>query len=158
MDIYKKICNLLDKNNIKYKILKHEPVYTSEHAAEVRGRGIQEGLKRGAKAMILRSEGKFYQFIIAANEQLDFKKIRKILKAKTASFATPEEVKQVTGVTPGSVPPFGNLFNIPVYVDKSLLKTDEIDFNPGKHDISITMKQEDWVKLVKPIIEEYKKD
>ncbi len=105
--------------------------------------------------MIVRAEGKFYQFVIAAHKRISFKKVKQILKTKSVSLATPEEVNQITNCTPGSVPPFGNLFDIIVYVDKSLLLNEEIDFNAGRHEVSITMKREDWQKIVNPIIEDF---
>jgi len=155
MDVLSEIKQLLEKNKINYSLLEHEPVYTSEQAAKIRGRGVEEGLKRGAKAMIVRAEGKFYQFVIAAHKRISFKKVKQILKTKSVSLATPEEVKQITDCTPGSVPPFGNLFKIQVYVDKSLLFNEEIDFSAGRHEVSITMKREDWQKIVNPIIEDF---
>ncbi len=155
INVLNSIKELLEKNKITFSVYSHEPVFTSGQAAKVRGRGLEEGLKRGAKAIIVRSEGKFYQFIIPANKQLDFKKVKKILKTKSASFASIEEVKQVTNCTPGSVPHFGNLFNIQVFAEKSLLENKEIDFNAGKHETSITMKCQDWIKVVQPLMEEF---
>lgn len=158
MIVLSEIKQLLDQNKIKYSLLEHEPVYTSEQAAQIRGRGVEEGLKRGAKAMIVRAEGKFYQFVIAAHKRISFKKVKQILKTKSVSLATAEEVKQITNCTPGSVPPFGNLFSIPVYMDKSLLLNEEIDFNAGRHEVSITMKREDWQRVVSPIVEDFSEE
>lgn len=157
MDIFKAICELLDKHNITYTVLEHTPVYTSEQAAKVRGRGA-EALKHGAKAMVLRSGGTFYQFVIAANERMDFKRVKKILNSSSVTLATPEEVKEVTGLTIGSIPPFGNLFNLDVYVDKSLLQVEEIDFSAGSHDKSITMKLKDYLEIVKPKVVNFRKE
>lgn len=171
--IFEKIKKLLDDNKIKYELLTHEPVYTSEQAAQMRGKGIVEGLKRGAKAMIfkyrkstnssddgfpntlknqkfLTIDEKFIQFIVPAHKIVDVKKVKLLLNAKKIKMATPEEVLQVTDCEIGSVPPFGNLFNIQVYCDKEL--SEELDFNAGLHDTSITMKRIDWEKVVKPVI------
>ena len=155
--VFEKIKQLLDK--YKYTIHEHEPVRTSQEAAIVRERltGIPTGihLKQGAKAMIIRSEGKFYQFILSAAKQIDFKKVKKIIGSSRAALATAEEMIKITDCVPGSVPPFGNIFNIPVYVDKSLLENDTIDFNAGEQTISILMKREDWQKIVNPTIAEF---
>lgn len=157
--VFDKIKKLLDEHKMKYDMLEHEPVRTSQEAAEVRerlrGTPVAESMKKGAKAMIVRSEGKFYQLIISAAKKIDFSKVKKILNTSSASFASPEEVQKITDCVPGSVPPFGNLFNIPVYVDKSLLENKEIDFNAGEQTISIFMKLEDWLKIVKPEIVDF---
>ena len=153
-EVFEKIKQLLDTNKAIYKILEHEPTPTSEKAAEVRERlaGIskEQALKQGAKAMILRSHGKFYQFVLSAEKKIDFNKAKKLLNTDSVSLATPEQVQEITDCVPGAVPPFGNLFNIQVYVDKSLLQYDDIDFNAGEQTISIFMKKNDWVKIVKP--------
>ncbi len=148
--VFEKIKKLLDDNKISYQLLTHEPVYTSEQAAKMRGKGIEEGLKRGAKAMIFKIDEKFIQFIVPAHKIVDVKKVKLLLNAKKIKMATPEEVLQVTDCEIGSVPPFGNLFNIQVYCDKEL--SEELDFNAGLHNTSITMKRIDWEKVVKPVI------
>ena len=149
--VFSRIKGLLDKKHLSYKVMVHEPVHTSEQAAKVRGVALQQG----AKAMILRSEGKFYQFVIAGDKKIDFKKVKRILNTTSASFATPEEVEKVTGCTIGSVPPYGHLFNIPLYVDKSLLRNEIIDFNAGRHDTSLQMKCKDYLESVDAVIEDF---
>ncbi len=108
--------------------------------------------------MIMRSEGKFSQFVISAAKRIDFRKVKQILGTKSVSLATAEEVEMVTGCKIGSVPPYGNLFNIPVYVDKSLLENEIIDFNAGRHDTSIQMKCKDYIDIVKPVISDFSED
>ena len=67
-------------------------------------------------------------------------------------MTSPAEVEKNTGVIVGAVPPFGNLFNVPVYVDEALLKNQEIAFNAGLRTASVIMKASDFVALVKPTI------
>jgi Ala-tRNA(Pro) deacylase len=50
----------------------------------------------------------------------------------------------------GAMPPFGNLYNLPVYVDTSLTEDEEIVFNAGTHVDTIRIKYKDFVKLVQP--------
>jgi len=150
--IFEKIKKLLDDNQVPYHLLKHEPVYTSEQAARMRGKGIEEGLKRGAKAMIFKVDDKYVQCIVPAHKIVDIKKVKALLNAKKVKLASPEEVLTATDCEIGSVPPFGNVFNLPVYCDKDL--AEEIDFNAGLNDTSMTMKRSDWEKVVKPIIVE----
>jgi len=148
--IFEKIKKLLDDNKIQYEVLTHEPVYTSEQAAQMRGKGMDVGMRRGAKAMIFRVDDKYVQCIVPAHKIVDTKKVKVLLNAKKVKLASAEEVLHVTDCEIGSVPPFGNLFNLQVYCDKQL--SEEIDFNAGLHDTSITMQRADWEKVVKPII------
>ncbi len=150
---FKAIKQLLDKHNVSYAVMEHEPVHTSEEAAKVRGYGIKEGMKRGAKAMIMRSSGKFYQFIVPGDKKIDMKKARKALSATSFSLASPEEVKKLSDCVIGSVPPFGNLWDIPVYADKHLNAT--LDFSAGLHEVSMTMSLADWKKIVKPVMGDF---
>ena len=148
MSVPDRIKQLLDSHKIAYKYFEHEPTPTSEIASKVRG----VPLDQGAKAMVLRSEGKFFMVVLQAHRKIDFSKMKNILSTKSVSFATHEEVQQVTGCLPGGVPPFGNLFNIPVYADKGITEIDTINLNAGLQTVSIQMNVKDWLKAVQPEI------
>ena len=147
MSVLEDIKKLLDSNNIKYRLMTHPELSTSMEAHKIRG----TPLEAGAKALIFRSEGKFFMLVNSGDKKVDMKKLRQYLKISRLTLATPEEALQVTGCTIGSIPPFGNLFGIPVYVDKSLFRNETIYFNAGRHDTSIGMSIDDWDKVVQPI-------
>lgn len=148
MNVLAEIRKLLDENKIVYKCWTHQECSTSEEGAAIRGTEVMSG----AKALIFRSEGSFAMLVIAGDKKADMKTLKFTLRAKSLSLATPEEALQVTHCTIGSIPPFGNLFGIPVYVDKSLYRNERINFNAGRHDTSIQMNIEDWERVVKPKI------
>lgn len=161
---YDKIINLLSENNIAYKEFRHEPVKTSAEAALVRG---DISLEQGAKALIvsfkknleespLQFSGKnFAMVVVPGDKRFDSKKIRKILGVSKLSFATEQEVFEITeGVIPGGVPPFGNIFKIRTIVEQTLLNHDQIAFNAGDRGISILMGSKDWLEIVKPEVED----
>lgn len=156
-EVFLKIEKLLKENNVEFRVMEHEPTRTSEDAAKVREKFIdlsrEEILKSGAKAMIVKSKDKYYQLVISAARKIDFKKVKKIIG--NVRFATEEEVEKITDCIPGSVPPFGNLFGLAVYVDPYLLEQENIDFNAGELTKSIFMNTSDWVKLVKPTVKEF---
>jgi len=155
---FHQIKKLLDTNNIKYQVFDHEPVRTSEEAAAVRERlfGIkaEDILKRGAKAMIVMVHHKPYQLIISAAKRIDFKKAKALLGGPV-TFATEEDVVRLTDCLPGSVPPFGNLFDIPVYVDNSLLANETIDFNAGEKTVSMILNTKNWLSVVNPTMADF---
>ena len=72
-------------------------------------------------------------------------------------MANAKEVRKVSGCNIGSVPPFGNLFDLKVYFDKSVLENDIVVFNAGAHTKSIKMKSKDLIKVVNPVIGEFSK-
>lgn len=148
MNVLDELKKLLDEHKISHKCWMHAPVHTSEEAAKVRG----VPLESGAKALVLRSEGKFLMVVIAGDKKMDMKKVKDVIKSKRLSLATPEEALQVTHCTIGSIPPFGNLFGIPVYLDISLTKFPIINFSAGRHDTSIAMSVNDYQNAVQPVL------
>jgi len=145
-----KIKALLEKNNCWFEMFEHQPVRTSEEAAKLRP---DYSLSQGAKAMIVKAKNKgkieFVMVVVPGDRRFDSKKVKKLLSIKDLSFASEEEVKEITGgVEPGGVPPFGNLFNLEIYVDKTLFDNEKIIFNAGDRRVSIAMKAEDYKKLI----------
>ncbi|MDO8628655.1 MAG: YbaK/EbsC family protein, partial [Nanoarchaeota archaeon] len=138
-------------HNIVFKFFEHEPTPTSELAAKVRG----VPLSQGAKAMVLRSEGNFFMGVLQASKKIDMKKLKGVVLSKSVSFASADEVVKVTGCVPGGVPPFGNLFAIPVYVDKGLLDNTIMDFNAGLQTCSMEMQVVDWLRVVQPKVVDF---
>ena len=150
----KLIKELLDRNGISYKVSEHEPVYTSEQAARVRG----VELKTGVKALVLKSmEGSFVIGLVAADRKIDLKKLAKIVKTKKLRLASPQDVLKITGCEVGSVHPFGSLHELPTYLDSSIMENDMVNFNAGLHTVSIEMKAEDLVKAIRPSIRIFSK-
>ena len=148
---FKLIKTLLARNGITYQVFEHEPVYTSEQAAQIRG----VELKTGVKALVLKTEeGDYVMGLVAADRRVDLKKLAEIVKTKKLRLASPQEVLKITGCEVGSVHPFGNLHNLPTYLDKSIVENDMVNFNAGLHTVSLSMKREDLIKAIKPTIEE----
>ncbi len=143
---YKEIINLLTINNIRYEETEHEPVYTSEQAAKVRGTHISLGVK----SLLLKSGNSFILVVLSGNRKLDSRKLKTLLKITDFHFALPEEVRDKMGCEIGACYPLGSLIGLPTHVDKSLAKNDIISFNPGLHTISIDIEWRDFCKLVKP--------
>jgi len=108
--------------------------------------------------LIIKADDDYFMAISLAAYQLDLDKLKAILKIVEISMAKAEEVRKITdGCDIGAVPPFGNLFGLPVYVDERLLENEIIAFNTGTHTDSIKMKSKDFVKVVKPEIGKFAK-
>jgi Ala-tRNA(Pro) deacylase len=129
-----KIKEILTDGGYWFETFEHEPVRTSEEASKVR---VGYTAEHGAKAIIARvkksGEGKsFAMFVLQGSKKFNTSKIKEQFGLSDIRFATEDEVLKITdGVLPGGVPPFGNLFNLPVYVDRGLLQQEKIVFNAG---------------------------
>ena len=148
----KLVRELLDRNGIFYEVSEHVPVFTSEEAARVRG----VGLKTGVKALVLKSErGIFVVGLVAADRRIDLKRLAKVVGAKKLKLASSEEVLKLTGCDVGSVHPFGNLYGLATYLDRSVLDNDMVNFNAGLHTVSVHMSAKDLVRAIKPVIGDF---
>jgi Ala-tRNA(Pro) deacylase len=144
--IFERVHELLQGAHVPFTVLRHEPVFTSEQAAAVRG----TPLASGAKALIVKAGDGFVMFVLPADRKLDNRKARAALNVKALRFATREEVEQLTTLQPGSIPPFGKLFGLPTYCDPALADNPLINFNAGDHAISVQMSYADYLAVEKP--------
>ena len=152
--IVTEITTLLDANDCWYETFEHEPVRTSEEAAQTRP---GYALHHGAKAIILRvkkskKDKLFIMIVFPADQKFNNTKMKTYFDAKDIRFATGEEVNNLTnGVQSGGVPPFGNLVDLPVYVTPELFNNERIVFNAGDRRFSLAMKSADYRRLVEPV-------
>jgi Ala-tRNA(Pro) deacylase len=127
----------------RFRLMEHAPAFTSEEAARVRGTPIEAG----AKALVLLAEERPVHVVLPGHRRVDNARLRAVLGTRTLRFARPEELLALTGCVPGAVPPFGNLFGLPVLVDEELTEREEIAFNAGSNTVSIIMRCEDFLQL-----------
>ena len=122
------ISGLLDDAGVGYRTVRHAPTRTSEESAEARG----ESLSIGGKALVIKVDDEFALFVLSAARKFDSVKVKRRFRATRIRFATVEELRALTGLEPGSVPPFGRPFlDIDLYVDESIVKNKRIAFNAG---------------------------
>ena len=140
--VTERLVRWLGEAGIAFELLTHAPVRTSEEAARVRGTRLQDG----AKALVVRAGDRYVHCVLAAHRRADNAALRSILGTRTLRFATAEELSELTGCAPGAVPPFGNLFGLPVFVDEELAARERIAFNAGSNAVSITMRADDFIR------------
>jgi Ala-tRNA(Pro) deacylase len=146
--IFERLETWLHQAGVPFSVLRHEPVFTSEQAAAVRG----TSLASGAKALVLNAGDSFLLAVLPADRKLDSKKAREALCVKAMRFASKEEVEQLTGLQPGSIPPFGSLFGLTTYCDPALAENASINFNAGDHSISVQMLYAEYQRVENPKI------
>jgi Ala-tRNA(Pro) deacylase len=144
--VFDRVEALLRDRGVPFTVLRHRPVYTSEEAAAVRG----TPLASGAKALVVKAGDRFVMLVIPADRKLDSRRAREALGVKALRFASREEVESLTGLQPGSIPPFGSLFGLPTYCDPALGENASINFNAGDHGISVQMAYDDYVRVEGP--------
>jgi len=144
--VFERLQQKLQQAGVAFTVSRHQPVFTSEEAAAVRG----APLASGAKALVVKAGDGFSLLVLPADRKLDSKKARTHLGVKSIRFATREEVEQLTGLQPGSIPPFGSLFDLPTSCDPNLGSNSSINFNAGDHAISVQMTYADFVAVEKP--------
>lgn len=141
MSVFESICRFLTGKGISYRTVHHEPTTTSEESAKARG----EDVKIGGKAIVLKVDTDFKLFVLSAALKINSKRIKEYFNAKSIRFASTEELSTLTGLVPGSVPPFGKpLLDFDLYVDGSIARNEKIAFNAGSLTDSIIMSAQDY--------------
>ena len=147
MNVFAEITSWLESQQISFRTLEHAPTLTSEDSARERG----EDISTGGKALVLKIDKTFHLFVISAARKLNSKAVKKHFKAKKLRFATREELLELTGLVPGSVPPFGRpILELDLYVDTSIVENTKIAFNAGSLTNSVIMQVEDYLKVAQP--------
>lgn len=154
------IRSFLDSLSIPYRHLTHAPTATSEESAAARG----EPLEVGAKALLLKLDGyphaprgddsettPFSLFILSAARKLDSAAVKKHHGVKSTRFASREELLQLTGLVPGSIPPFGRpILPFDLYIDAAVPTLPRVAFNCASLTESIIMQTAHYLRAANP--------
>lgn len=145
----KKLKQFLDHNGVSYSCIGHLPAYTAPevaHSAHVDGRDF-------AKTVIVKMPGEMAMVVLPANRRIVLSELRELLERDDIELATEAEFRdRFPDCEVGAMPPFGNLYGLPVYLAQSLAEEREIAFNAGSHREVIKMAYADFADLVKPIV------
>ncbi|MFQ5794013.1 MAG: aminoacyl-tRNA deacylase [Candidatus Bipolaricaulia bacterium] len=149
MTIAAKLQSFLDEHQVRYHVLKHHETYTAQEIAAA----LHVPGKELAKVVIVKADDNYIMVVLPAHYRVDLRTLAQALGAKQAGLAIEEEFQ---GLFPdcdlGAMPPFGNLYGLPVYVDRSLSEDVEIVFEAGSHQEAIKMAYSDFEQLVQPKI------
>jgi Ala-tRNA(Pro) deacylase len=145
------LIDCLKKNKVGYEVLHHPEAVTAQRIAQaehVKGR-------HHAKVVMIKSDGQHIMIVLSADHQIDLKKLEKTI-GKTASLETEKEFKSLfPDCAIGAMPPFGNLYGVSTYVDKSLAHEDYIVFEAGTHTDAIKLSYRDYEEIVKPLVADF---
>jgi Ala-tRNA(Pro) deacylase len=146
MSISTLLKGFLDENEIPYSVITHTTAYTAQGAAAT----MQISGKELAKTVVLWTGEEMILAVLPAPNHVRLDKLAAEV-GKSVRLATEQEFGSLfPDCELGAMPPFGSLYNLPVYVDESLAADDAIVFNAGTHRDAIRMRYDDFVRLAKP--------
>ena len=144
----RKILKYLSDHNVAYRLIPHRPTYTAQDTASV----AHVDAASLAKTVIVLVGEKMAMVVLSAQEKVDLESLRHSLHDQSVKMASEQQfVSHFPGIEPGAMPPFGNLYDMPVYIDILLTKRTRIVFNAGTHTELAEIDYADFKRLVRPI-------
>jgi Ala-tRNA(Pro) deacylase len=142
-----KVRAFLDSQHVKYVVIGHSPAYTAQEIAS----SAHVSGKEMAKTVMVKVDGKMAMAVLPASYNVDFESFRQSLGARKVELARECEFKHLfPDCEVGAMPPFGNLYHMPVFVAELLTKDKEIAFNSGTLTELFMMEYKDFKELVRP--------
>ena len=147
MAILKKLKAYLEKNQVRYELGVHEMLYTAQEIAAT----LHVPGKELAKVVMVKADGKMVMLVLPASYRVETKKLKKVLKCKRLGIAKEKDFEEVfPDCEVGAMPPFGNLYNLEVWVDRVLAEDEFVVFQAGSHVETLKIRYNDYARLVNP--------
>jgi Ala-tRNA(Pro) deacylase len=147
-----RIANYLRDHDVSYEVQHHREVYTAQEVAEsehVPGRLV-------AKVVVVLADGQKALLVLPATHRVDLTRAAHALGVADVRLAHEEEfAANFPDCEIGAIPPFGNLYGLPVYVDRTLTADDQIVFQAGTHTTTMRVAYPDFARLVEPVVVEF---
>lgn len=139
----------LDEHHVHYELIPHPPTFTAQETAAV----THTPGKAMAKTLVVDINGQWAMVVLPATDQLDLARLRKVTGAAEVRLASEDDFKVLfDDCELGAMPPFGNLYDLPVFVDAHLREDEQIAFEAGSHHEMIRMPYADFERLVEPVV------
>lgn len=152
MALTEKVQKFLDDHKVRYQILRHDRALTAQEVAQ----SVHITGKEVAKCVMVLSDGQMLMAVIPAPRRLSLEKLKAHTRSREVRLAREDEFRQIFPECElGAMPPFGNVYGLPVYMDKSLERYPEIVFNACTHTEVLKMSRQDFEALVKPTAGEF---
>jgi Ala-tRNA(Pro) deacylase len=146
MKIPKRLIDCLEQNKVRYEVLQHPEAVTAQRIAQaehVKGR-------HHAKVVMVKAGDQHIMTVLPADHQIDLQKASAAI-GRPASIDREEEFKPLfPDCAVGAMPPLGNLYGVPTYVDKRLAGQDYVVFEAGTHSDAIKLSYRDYEKIAQP--------
>ena len=127
--------------NIPHRVFEHQtPVMSFEQAASDRNQRPEQTVR---SILFQVRPDEFMMVLMAGRDQVDWRKLRQLVKRSRVRMATEDEVLGVTGYRVGTVSPFGLKTPVRVLIDESVLREEEISIGSGVRNMAIVLKSTD---------------
>jgi len=152
MPLVSRLKSYLDQNGVDYHVFYHQRVYTAQEVAAAQ----HVSGKELAKVVMAKVNNELAMMVLPASSMVDMDKLNILFPGKMVKLAREEEFQ---GLFPdceiGAMPPFGNLYDLEVYVDAALAEQPHIVFQAGSHVVTIRMAYRDFANLVQPTVVDF---
>ena len=147
-----RVVEFLDQAGVKYETSAHAPVFSAQGLAAAE----HEHGQYVAKPVIVKADNRYLMCVLPAPNKVDLGRLKEQLNAQSVALADEDEIgKLFPDCELGAEPPFGNLYDLPTVIEKSLEADDHILFQAGTHGKAIRMAMADYRKLVQPKVLEF---
>jgi Ala-tRNA(Pro) deacylase len=133
--------------HISFTIQHHRQAFTLQEVASE----VHESAEHVAKVVIAQVDDRLLMLVVPTPERVDFKRVAKLLHAQSAVAAQEDQFQsRFPDCEPGAMPPFGNRYDMPTYIDEALTRTSKLVFQAGTHRDTLKLATEDNLRLAKP--------
>lgn len=143
------------RNDVGFAEQHHPTAFTAQEVAasdHVSGRIV-------AKVVMVWAEGRLAMLVVPAPKRVDFAKAAMALGAADLRLAREEEFAELfPDCEPGAMPPFGNLYGVPVYTDRALAENLNLVLQAGTHTETMGIRFDDYERLVRPVLADLTED
>lgn len=137
----------LDSEGVSYHLIHHSRDFQAAQAAA----DTETPADTFAKTVFVWIDGEPAMAVVPATASVALSRLRRALGAENVRLAREPDLQELCpDCEPGAAPPFGNLYDLPVYVSPRLAQREEITFNGGSHEDALRMKYCDFERLVHP--------
>ena len=134
----------LEEAGVDYEVTEHAQAITAAEVAHVEEIDEWDVAK---SVMVLTDQG-LAMVVLPAPLKIDLARAKTELAMPAVRIADEVDfVDAFPDCEPGAEPPFGNLYDLPTFVDRSL-RAERITFNAGSHTTTVTMSRSDYLDLV----------
>jgi Ala-tRNA(Pro) deacylase len=142
-----KLKKFLNENKIRFVCVSHSPAFTAQEiaaSAHIPGKEV-------AKTVMVEIDGDMAMAVLPASYQVDLDALAKLSGARSVELASEQQFETLfPECEAGAMPPFGNLYGLPVYAAETLAEDEEIAFNAGSHTELVRLAYKDFARLVDP--------
>jgi Ala-tRNA(Pro) deacylase len=151
MGIPSRLIDFLDESKVRYEILHHPEAFTSHELAAIEH---VKGKDR-AKVVMVKAGAEIVMAVLPTDRRIDLEKLGTIMGRPTTKAAEAEFKPMFPDCAIGTMPPFGHLYGVATYLDRSVAEAGKLVFEAGTHSDAIKMKYADYERLAKPIIVDF---